>query len=104
MTLIRALVQPPLQKLDLQRITEHFLTGFDNVSQEVSGKEWFLRIVLANFAGVELKLSHLEPMCHMPSEVLDFEWACSQTLKYFKMHNCRAISDKMMLVICKRLA
>ena len=40
----------------------------------------------------------------IPEDVLDFEWACSATLKYFSMDTCKTVSDKRMHVIASRLA
>ena len=92
---------PPLQKLDLMHLNDYFLAA-----KPVDHKhdEWQLRVIFANFTGVVLKLSHIGNTSHIPVSVLDFEWACTSTLKYFKMHNCLHIEDEMMRIITSKLA
>ena len=39
----------------------------------------------------------------MTEKVLDFEWACTQSLRYFKLSNS-SVEEKLMCVIGRRLA
>ena len=87
---MKALVQAPLQKLDLMRLDDYFLAA---KPVDHGHDEWLVRVVLANFAGVELKLRHVGNIEKMPVSELDFEWACTPTLKYFKLENCININS-----------
>ena len=75
-------------------------------SKEVESKQtdWYLRIILANFAGIELKLTNIGDISHMPAEILDFEWACTTKLEFFRMGGCCAVNGRTMRVIASRLA
>ena len=100
-SLVRNIVQPPLLKLDLQGLNAYFLAP--KISEN-GDDEWLLRTVLANFAGVELKLKNFEPLRSQPMSSIDFEWACTPTLKYFKLDTVQSIDIAQIRVIAKRLA
>ena len=59
---------------------------------------------MANFSGTELKLQHIDSLVQIPDDKLDFEWACTASLKYFKMKYCPNKKDYQMRIIAQRLA
>ena len=44
-----------------------------------------MKVVFENFCGIELKLSNFTDGQTWKPNLLDFEWACSSILKYFKL-------------------
>ena len=83
------------------KMNDYFLASKEVESEQT---DWYLRIILANFAGIELKMTNVGDISHMPAEVLDFDWACTTTLKYFRLGSCSAVNGKTMRVIASRLA
>ena len=61
---------------------------------------------MANFAGTELKLKDMSHADETPSLArdLDFRWACTDTLRYFKLLNMSLTKKDTFAVIVRRLA
>ena len=91
-----AIVKPPLMKLDLRGLLSY---AGEPKSLPNGKKTWLLSVVLANFSGTELKLRKSDlTKCTMPASAIDFEWACTSSLKYFKMSNA-FLDEKVLKVI-----
>ena len=67
-------------------------------------KDYIILVILRNFAGKQMKLSNLVLDDELYPEMLDFEWACNETLLYFKLKTPIGLSLEHAGVISKRIS
>ena len=82
-------MRPPLLKLELKLNSRYVMEEkFDGSAES----KYIICIVLQNFAGVELKLD-LRNGCLLDATMpkLDFEWACTGSLRRFELCEAPAL-------------
>jgi len=96
-------VQAPLQRLNLSGLSEYALSAKTNEQGE---KCFVLRTILESFKGVSITFDRLtfQSDKSMPDTLLDFEWACSETLRSFKLSRIEILQTSMLATIIRRLS